>query len=1479
MASVKSTLINLTPPLMKKQLLATMLCCAATLPQAWAVDAVLCGSVYNTADAGFAPGVYELPMSTVGTFKLKGSTADYKATGGGFFADDVYYVGTLNNQSSSYGSIELYPFDTEEWKQITTVSVSVSPAHCGMVSGYAVSPSDGRIFGCSTNTDRAGFFLYSYVPYIDNYDLDKTLIGSMERQLGAMAADADGKLFGIDAEGILYTVDSADGSMIKVGDTGVKPLVDGEFVPFIHASSIFDTATGKMYMAAQATDASCSLYEVNTNTGAATKLADYPGGYVVSGLYMAEGEAEAGAPAAATELNATFAPGSLSGIISFKAPGTTYGGDELMANLDFRVLANGKQIESGKVYSNVERSVDVTVPERGTYEFKVIMSNASGDGPAAKIKAAVGYAAPDAPVVTTNSYGSSVQIQWNDVTTTADGTPLDGTVSYRVVRYPDGKVIEESSTWTSCWDTGLGDELKAYQYGVTAFCNDTPSEEGYSPVVVAGSAQPPYTESFDEPEVMNLYTIIDANNDSRTWEFYYGEVRSQASDEVDGDDWLMSPPMNLQSGKYYMVSLDARVYNPELPGKFEIFAGDAPTPEAMTTAVIPASEVVSESLTTYKGIIAAQGYGNKYIGIHSITEKGNWWLFATNFTVSAAYEGTVPAAPTDFTARSSSDGSNAVTLSLKAPTTDLAGNSLSSIDKIEIMRGSKLIHTVSNPAPGATIEYVDNEGRSGENTYTATATNYSGTGMEASAVGFAGINIPAGVTEAVAYSTDVPGEVIVEWKPVTTFADGTPMDPDLVTYCIYTNVTGNDMKILDKLTGTSAKFQIMYPTEEEPQLFFQFGVTAETAGGENTKGVLTDFVALGEPYELPYEDSFANLKLAYLSIQGGSDSYSYWDNASDVTFEEVQSQDNDNGMIAMFSQYKNSSAYFKTGIIDLADAKNPMLTFYVFNLVDPNLPDNNTIEVQIGEHNTFTSVKTITLSDFGTEAWHRVEIPLTEFAGKEIQVNLIGTVNSYQYIHVDNLKVMDRHDHDMAITAVSVPERVKAGNCANLSVNIANLGLNNAAEITLDLMRDGEVVDTKSFADVASDARLSHVFPAMHSVAMPESVEYQVQLSYTKDMVADNNMSQPVQVMTIYPNYPTVTDLTATYTEADDKAVTLSWSEPDLTADFADDITEGFESAAPWRNRGIEGWTFVDADKMYIYGFSFFELPAYAPQPESLQSWFTFTDTYEPMAQHFSDPGFYQAHGGNQYIGSMAVTTGDPDYTQRRTDDWAISPLLYGGKQTISLWAKSMLADALEQMEVLYSTTGTELTDFKLLLNVNEVPWAWTQYFVELPEGTKYFAIRNHSRDAYVLMVDDVNFTPASTGADLEVSGYNVYRDGVRINTETVTGTKFADTLTGTGTPEYTVTTLYANRGESSFSNVATPELMGIDDAALASVRIFAAPGCINVTGAYDTDIAVYSIDGRLISLTAATGHDCIAATTGTYIVKVGQKVAKISVR
>ena len=79
-------------------------------------------------------------------------------------------------------------------------------------------------------------------------------------------------------------------------------------------------------------------------------------------------------------------------------------------------------------------------------------------------------------------------------------------------------------------------------------------------------------------------------------------------------------------------------------------------------------------------------------------------------------------------------------------------------------------------------------------------------------------------------------------------------------------------------------------------------------------------------------------------------------------------------------------------------------------------------------------------------------------------------------------------------------------------------------------------------------------------------------------------------------------------------------------------------------------------------------------------------------------------------------------------------------------------------------------------------------------------------------MVDDVNFTPAGNAASLELAGYNIYRDGVKLNETPVTTTAYTDNAATDKGAVYNVTAIYSGRGESMFSNDAIASLSGLRD-------------------------------------------------------------------
>lgn len=205
---------------------------------------------------------------------------------------------------------------------------------------------------------------------------------------------------------------------------------------------------------------------------------------------------------------------------------------------------------------------------------------------------------------------------------------------------------------------------------------------------------------------------------------------------------------------------------------------------------------------------------------------------------------------------------------------------------------------------------------------------------------------------------------------------------------------------------------------------------------------------------------------------------------------------------------------------------------------------------------------------------------------------------------------------------------------------------------------------------------------------------------------------------------------------------------------------------------------------------------------------------FDRASEPFATESGFDAVTGSKYLVSFCSQSG-------QNDDWAISPELNGKAQTISLMAASFSDGGYyhyyESFEVLYSTTGTNVSDFtRVGEEIEEVPEAWTKYTFDLPEGAKYFAIHCTSKDKYVFMVDDVTFCPKPQVEADSFAGYNIYRNGSRLNESPVKETTYTDAMVDKGDYTYVVTAVFGDE-ESNISNLATalvtePLGSGIED-------------------------------------------------------------------
>ena len=136
---------------------------------------------------------------------------------------------------------------------------------------------------------------------------------------------------------------------------------------------------------------------------------------------------------------------------------------------------------------------------------------------------------------------------------------------------------------------------------------------------------------------------------------------------------------------------------------------------------------------------------------------------------------------------------------------------------------------------------------------------------------------------------------------------------------------------------------------------------------------------------------------------------------------------------------------------------------------------------------------------------------------------------------------------------------------------------------------------------------------------------------------------------------------------------------------------------------------------------------------------------------------------------------------------------------------------------------------------------------IDLPEGTKYFAIRHVSQDVFALLLDDISYLVA-TG---DVAGYNVYADRQLIAAVSGQVTSYTEEAQkySLGDHVFAVSAVYADGLESK------PVAVNVTVVDPAGISLIAADG---------KPVDVYSLDGKLVRRQATD----FSGLRGVYVIK-----------
>lgn len=590
---------------------------------------------FDLTDGNMLNGLVSFPFTEGARFSLVKyfGDANHDVTAGAY-AERYYYAELTQTDLTTQKMIpvELIRYDIEK-----DVTESV-----GELSGYTSHIND-MSYDYSTKTMYAISVLndaYTQLFTIDLNTAESKLVADLDRRFFTLACTYEGQLYGISFEGDFCKIDKTNGNVTVVGATGWHPTY--------YQSMEFDHSDETLYWAANlmgGTDFDDCIATVDINTGAAQKVAAVGNSPQIAGLYVPFAASEKGTPSAVSDFECVpGANGATTVALYWMNPTQTFDGKELTALTDIKVYRDRELI---KTFENPEMGEEMSYTDdlgdvKGGYHFySVVASNSVGDGAEEKVRIFVGRDIPaDITTLTLQHDGyDKAVISWNQPELGPNGGYVDASsLSYKVVRKPDGRVIADGLKQTTVSDENIS-PVSQYSYSVVASNADGESNAVETETRVFGPAYSmPVTFDFTAFDADNSWTVMDANKDGYAW--MWTKVSSgdrvmghQASSTAVSDDWLISYYMPFEKDATYRAEMELHAYSAD---KLEFALLDemytVKPAQVLDTVTIKGNRDKQRIGVVFK----AESDGYKNLGIHALSPMRADWLEVFNLSVKKA---------------------------------------------------------------------------------------------------------------------------------------------------------------------------------------------------------------------------------------------------------------------------------------------------------------------------------------------------------------------------------------------------------------------------------------------------------------------------------------------------------------------------------------------------------------------------------------------------------------------------------------------------------------------------------------------------------------------------------------------------------------------------------------------------------------------------------------------------------------------------
>lgn len=156
--------------------------------------------------------------------------------------------------------------------------------------------------------------------------------------------------------------------------------------------------------------------------------------------------------------------------------------------------------------------------------------------------------------------------------------------------------------------------LFAWVLSLDASGESTPKETATKPL--------PYACNFATQAEFDEWTVINTNNDDRTWvkDASTESARYSYSFKLDADDWLISPPIRLESGKKYRVRYAAKGQDKYTSESLKVYYGQGVTIEAQTANLLADHPKLPLAYDPQSVLLSPDVTGNYNIGFYACSK-------------------------------------------------------------------------------------------------------------------------------------------------------------------------------------------------------------------------------------------------------------------------------------------------------------------------------------------------------------------------------------------------------------------------------------------------------------------------------------------------------------------------------------------------------------------------------------------------------------------------------------------------------------------------------------------------------------------------------------------------------------------------------------------------------------------------------------------------------------------------------------------